>query len=741
MAGHVWRFFRAGGVDQVQLTTAADLLALDELDQKLWVALACPVKGLQLDERTLAFIDEDGDGRVHAEELIAAAKWAGGLLKDPEILAKRGSELPLSAIDTTKDEGKVLHDTAKALLVSLDKAEEKALALADVKDAIEKFNKQRWNGDGVVPASSAEDEAVKKALEDVLACTESPATDKNGDPGVTADSIKAFFDELEAYVAWLEAGETEAVRPLGEASADAFAAYDKVRGKVDDFFTRCRVAAFDARALNAVNREESEYLAAAAKDLQITADEVAHFPLAHVESDAKLPLGKGLNPAWIDAMSAFRDEVVQPIVGARTELSYDEWMQIRGKLAAHAAWVADKKGEKVEKLGAERARELVKEGFREKLDGLVAEDEKARPMAEAREKVEKLLHFNRDLLTVANNFVSFRDFYARKGPAAFQVGTLYIDQRSCELCVRVDDVAKHTTLSPHSKSYLLYCDLKNPKGDTLKIAAAMTNGDVDNLMVGRNGVFYDRKGEVWDATVTRVVENPISVRQAFWTPYKKFLRLIEEQIERRATAAQAEADAGVTSAAQQTEAASTGQPRAQEPRKLDIGVVAAIGVAVGGITAAIGALLEAFFGLGFWMPLGVIGLILLISGPSMAIAWLKLRQRNLGPLLDANGWAVNARAKVNVPFGESLTKVASIPKGSQRDLHDPFAEKKRPWKFYVFVLLLLGLAFSWYIGKLDQYLPEKARSTEVLGEAAPAHVQIAEEEEPAAEGEGDAAAE
>ncbi|MCA9616409.1 MAG: hypothetical protein KC586_26815, partial [Myxococcales bacterium] len=515
----MWRFFRAGGVDQVQLTTAADLLALDELDEKLWVALACPVKGLELDERTLAFIDEDNDGRVHAKELIAAAKWAGGLLKDPEILAKRGSELPLSAIDTTKDEGKVLHDTAKALLVSLEKADEKSLALADVKDAIEKFNKQRWNGDGVVPASSAEDEALKKALEDVLACTESPATDKNGDPGVTADSIKAFFEELEAYVAWLDAGEAEAVRPLGDASADAFAAYDKVRGKIDDFFTRCRVAAFDARALTAVNREESEYLAAAAKDLQITADEVAHFPLAHVESDAKLPLGKGLNPAWIDAMSAFRDKVVQPILGARTELSYDEWMQIRGKLAAHATWVADKKGAKVEKLGAERARELVKEGFREKLDGLVAEDEKARPMAEAREKVEKLLHFNRDLLTVANNFVSFRDFYARKGPAAFQVGTLYIDQRSCELCVRVDDVAKHTTLSPHSKSYLLYCDLKNPKGDTLKIAAAMTNGDVDNLMVGRNGVFYSRDGRDWDATITKVVENPISIRQAFWAPY------------------------------------------------------------------------------------------------------------------------------------------------------------------------------------------------------------------------------
>lgn len=741
MADHTWRFFRAGGVDQVQLTTAKDLLALEQLDQKLWVALACPVKGLEIDERTLQLIDTDNDGRVNAKELIAAVKWAGDLLKDPEVIAKRSPELPLAAIDTSKDEGKVVHDTAKALLVSLDKADATALAVADVKDAIEKFNKQRWNGDGVVPASSTDDEAEKKAIADVLACTETPATDKNGDPGITADSVKAFFEELDAYVGWLDAGKDEATRPLGDATADAYAAYEKVRAKVDDFFTRCRVAAFDARALVAVNREESEYLAAAAKDLQITADEVAHFPLAHVESDAKLPLEKGVNPAWIDAIGVFREKVVTPILGAKTELAYDEWMTVRGKLAAHAAWAKDKKGAKVDKLGADRARELAK-GFREKLDALVKKDEEARPMAEAREKVEKLLHLTRDLMPVANNFVSFRDFYAKKGPASFQIGTLYIDQRACELCIRVNDAAKHATMAAHSKSYLLYCDLKNAKGETMQLAAAMTNGDVDNLMVGRNGLFYDRKGNPWDATVTRIVDNPISIRQAFWSPYKKFLRLVEEQIERRAQAAQAEADANVTAAAEQTDQAASGQPRApQTPRKLDIGVVAAIGVAVGGITAAIGALLEAFFGLGIWMPLGVIGLMLLISGPSMAIAYLKLRQRNLGPLLDANGWAVNAKAKVNVPFGESLTKVATIPKGSQRDLHDPFAEKKRPWKFYVFVLLLLGLALGWYVGKLDSYLPEKVRSTTVLGEAAPANVRIVEEEAAAAEGaaEGEAA--
>jgi len=161
-----------------------------------------------------------------------------------------------------------------------------------------------------------------------------------------------------------------------------------------------------------------------------------------------------------------------------------------------------------------------------------------------------------------------------------------------------------------------------------------------------------------------------------------------------------------------------------KPTKLDIGVVAALGVAVGGITAALGALMSSFFGLGIWMPLGVLGVILVISGPSMAIAWLKLRQRNLAPLLDANGWAINSHAKLNVRFGEALTKVATLPKGASRDLSDPFAEKRRPVGFYAFLLLVLVLGFSWYIGKLDQFLPPAARSVEVLGDAAPAKVQL-----------------
>src|SRR5580658_3002843 len=99
-APHSWKVFRSGGLDQVSLKSGADLAALGTLDQKLWVALSCPVRGLQIDERTLALIDADGDGHVRAPEVIAAVSWACARLGDPGSLLNGADSLPLDAIGT-----------------------------------------------------------------------------------------------------------------------------------------------------------------------------------------------------------------------------------------------------------------------------------------------------------------------------------------------------------------------------------------------------------------------------------------------------------------------------------------------------------------------------------------------------------------------------------------------------------------------------------------------------------------
>jgi hypothetical protein len=302
----------------------------------------------------------------------------------------------------------------------------------------------------------------------------------------------------------------------------------------------------------------------------------------------------------------------------------------------------------------------------------------------------------------------------------------------------VDDAGRHALLASLSQACLAYCDCVRRKDkEKRSIVAAVTGGDTDNLMVGRNGVFYDRKGEDWDATITKFVDNPISVRQAFWTPYKRFIRLVEAQLAKRAKAADDESAKKMEAVAVEAPATLEKKPDEKKPEEkpkdapdapaaaapaaaaapekgIDIGTVAAIGVAVGGIATFFSSILATFLGLGMWMPLGFLALLLAISGPSMLIAWLKLRQRNIGPLLDANAWAVNARAFINVPFGGALTGVAKLPEGASRALVDPFAQKKRPWRFYVFLMLLALLGALWLLGKLDGYMPDKAKASTVL---------------------------
>jgi hypothetical protein len=131
-------------------------------------------------------------------------------------------------------------------------------------------------------------------------------------------------------------------------------------------------------------------------------------------------------------------------------------------------------------------------------------------------------------------------------------------------------------------------------------------------------------------------------------------------------------------------------------------------------------LLATLFGRGKWLPFGILAILFMISGPSMLLAWLKLRRRNLGPILDANGWAINTRARINVAFGAAMTELPSLPLGAKRSLDDPFADKRTPWRRYAIAIAAFALFGAWYLGKLDSYLPESGTSVAVLGDMAPA---------------------
>ncbi|OFY90509.1 MAG: hypothetical protein A2236_06690 [Bacteroidetes bacterium RIFOXYA2_FULL_33_7] len=707
---HTWKFARVGGIDRVCIDRGSDIMNLHKLDQKLWTALSCPIYGLELDAKTLELMDIDGDGRLRVNEILEAIKWIGSVLKNPNDLLKSENKLFLSSINDENEEGKKLLQSAKQILQNIGKTDCDCISVEDTSDTEKIFASTKFNGDGIITAETSENETIKTLISEIILCIGS-AKDRSGQDGISTEILDAFYAQCQSFSDWflLAEQDKERIFAFGENTEKAMQIFEKIKIKIDDYFLRCRLAQFDQRSAEILNMNLSLYENISAKNLVSCNDEISAFPLAFIGENRPLSLVSGINPAWENDIENFKTLVVDFVFKNKSNLTEKDWNEIIAKFEFYKNWTSQKPVVEVEKLGLERIREILSANEKAEIIDLIEKDKALEDEANSISKVEKLVRYYRDLYKLLKNFVTFGDFYSRETKAIFQAGILYIDRRSCDLCIKVTDIAKHSAIATQSEMYLIYCDcVSRKKNEKMQIVVALTNGDIDNLSVGRNGIFYDVNGNDWDATVVKIIENAVSIRQAFWSPYRRINKMIGSQIEKFASAKDKEVQdthsakiqdtatkvekTDLLTVSKQAPAAAPATP----PTPFDIGkfvgIFAAIGMAIGAIGTALVAIFSGFFNLSWWqMPLAVIGIMLAISGPAMILGYLKLRKRNLAPILDANGWAINARAVVNIVFGRTLTSVATLPLNAERNLKDPYSEKNFP---YIPVILVSAIVFG-----------------------------------------------
>ncbi len=682
---HKWSFQNIGGATRVKIHSGEDIRNLEHLDQKMWTVLSCPINGLEIDPKSMAYADCDGDGKLRVNEIIATSKWLCEALTDPGLLCKSPAALPLSAINQETELGKKLYSSAQQILTNLGK-EAQELTKAETADNIAIFAQTRFNGDGIITASSTEDVDEKAAIAAAVTVT-GGTPDRSGETGVSADQIEALYAALAAYQAWKDAA-VEA--PFGADTDAVIAAYNALDAKVKDFFVRSELAAFDTDSIAALDVQVSSIAAISAENLTGKLDEIATYPLARITGKPEISLSESINPAW-----AAQFETIKKVLTAQdSKLTAQNWKDLGTKLAAYTAWLGAKTGAEVEPLGADTITVLLTQDKKAALLALVEQDKALAEEAANIQLVDKLVHLSADFYTILKNFITLQDFYStnKSVKAIFQAGTLIIDQRACHLCLRVDNAAAHNTMAPQSGMYLIYCDCTTKsKPGKISIVAAMTMGDTGDISVGKNAIFYDRNGLDWDAVVTKIIDNPISIGQAFWSPYKRLSNTIENLINKRAAEKDAKVMGDLNTKVTTAPTAPGSEPTAQPP--FDIakfaGIFAAFGMALGMIGTALASVATGLMKLEWWQLIIVfVAIVLCISGPSMIMAWMKLRKRNLAPLLNANGWAVNASSVVNIAFGNTLTDVVKFPK---LKLKDPYAKKGlATWKKWVISLSVLA---------------------------------------------------
>ena len=706
---HTWTFQRVGGLDQVVLKNADDIINLPKLDPKLWVALSCPTTGLDFDQRTLQLLDSDNDGRIRIPDILDAISWAKDKIVSFDNIVQSSETLPLSQIDDSTEQGKKLLVTAHSILANLNKSQADYLTQDDVQQSLKINASKLYNGDLIFPPSGELSPEMQNFIQTAIKTT-GAQKDMSGQDGINLEIAQTFVKNLKSWQAW-QTDISNTQTPFGENRSEIWKLVQELKPKIDDYFLRVELAQYAPQAQNALNVDE-KYIVPTQNGL-LSDQALAELPLSKIDSNNSLDLVNGLNPLWKSKIIRFRALVASHLADPN-QLTSQEWQDIQTGLNAYATLisskpdmqqlnVATKPTASIEDIPSNQIANFTNGNLLSEFEKMVDQDNKTPISASDVFVLEKLVLFQKHFYRLLINFASFAEFFSLDHYAAFQLGKLYIDGRCATLCVAVDNIAKHSTMADYSELCLLYCECTR-HGQKQTIVAAITAGQGDLLMEGRNGVFIDNEGNDWDANVVKMITKPISIQQAIWAPYQRIGRLITEQINKWASSKDADIEKTSTQAIQNPE------------NKFDIGksvgIFAAIGLAIGAIGTALATIFQAIFSLTWWQfPLVILGLFLIISGPSVILAWLKLRRRTLGPLLEASGWAINGQVKINLLLGGLLTSKAELPANAKRNLTDPLRKRNKKARIIFWSAILVGVVMVgtalWFKNDIANYFKQQ----------------------------------
>lgn len=663
-------FDRLGRALHLRLDSAEALANAPALDEALWVANNAPVQILQTDATLLESLDADRDGRITCRDLSEAIEWLLAVLSDHSDVSSASDALRISALAADHPDAGRIAEAAGKILHRLGAPEAGAVTLDQVRAIKRQVEARPVSEAGVVTPAAAEGPAVRAFIADAVAAT-GGAEHPSGQRGLNEPLLDRFVREVRARLEWLgrgavDEGATTDIMPLGPATPAAFDAYEGIRAKLDQYFAQCEAMALDERFRSRMGITDAELAGLDFDDPAAIQKVLAEAPIAPASAEGVLHFDAHINPHDVDALARFREAVMQPILGddagALDALAY---RRIAETFAPHRQWRQANAGAAAAGLSPQRLGECLQPELAEAVRRAIAASSETALVLENIRLLEKAILYQANLLELANNFVSFPHLYAPARRALFEMGTLVMDGRRFNLAVRADNRTRHAELAATSGIYMLYVEVAPAGGAKYELAVPVTAGGKGNLCLGKRGVFIDRTGRQIDAVVVHVIENPISMREAVWAPFRRLGRMITGKIESLSseTEKQFEQRAGSTleqaTAAQPTAAA----PAPPEPQRLaqPMGALmmgggvalAAIGSAAAYITKTLGEASSH----ARWIALASLGgAILAVVGMTALVAWLRLRRRDLSAVLEGSGWGINARMRLTRKLARQFTR-------------------------------------------------------------------------------------
>lgn len=679
----------------LDIAAPADLRDVLALDDSFWAATSAPVSAFHEDAAFLRYIDSDRNGRMRSDEVRAALRWLLDTLADASRVGADADEVLLDAVDKASAAGPGLLVTAAYVNEQAGRKDAPDVRLADVRAAMAELRGKPLNGDGVlVPAAADDDAALKEYVEAAIAAT-GGSDDISGAKGVNSAQLADFAVALKDFLAWKAQGapDNAETMPLGADTPAVFNLFARHKDAVDRFFFIADFQRYDpAGAEKFLVSDPASATASGALEAA---------PLARPLPDGSLPLdGPNVNPLRRDVVAALRDGLFGRVLGreAPESVAESDWKKVKATLAAYEAYLAAKKGAIVEALPADKLQGWADGPFDAAAKKLQEEDEIVAKRVAAFADLEKLLLFHRRLPRFLNNYVSLTEFYRPDETSLFERGRLLIDGRWFNLAIEVPDAAAHAAVAKNGGLYTMYV-LVEPVGGppSFTVVVPATAGTRGNLAVGKRGVFFDLDGHEYDATITSIIENPISLKEAILSPFQNIAKSVMGKIENLGAAAQAKIEKAGTEAA---DAVAEGKvpPAPAAPAAAPAAGGGAAGMFMG-VSVAVAALGSAFAFIaksvsamsGAQRLTALLVILAVVLGPIILAGVLKLMRQDMGPIIEGCGWAVNKSMRLTRKLRRQFTLTKAYPEGAEG------TPAKRAAVTLGVLVVLLALAYGAYL--------------------------------------------
>ena len=674
-------FKQYGKTFQLRIENANDLRDAIELDESHWVATSAPIDVFRCDKTFISMLDSDSSGRIHTHEMKTAIRWMLDVLSDCSNLQKRTNHIPLSAINKDTSDGSDIFRSASYVLKTLECEDKPTISLKLVRKFIAMQKEQPLNGDGVLIPTATDSPETTQLINDIIT-TVGGECDASGVTGITENQIATFRKEISECINWRKQGSTlshaptptnpnaptpkhSQTLPFGTKTDAMFTVLSKHADQIDHFFAQCRTIRFDPRTATRVGCSETELNALDLSKPEDMETCLSKSPLATPNIDDCLPLTvELLNPLYTKWIEKLQTEVLTPILKERLEsLHVDQWQKIKKSLQPYADYISEQKGKQVSSLTDKQLQKYQSSEVYREVEELIKADKAVSEKLKGIREVERLTLYHQHLMRLANNFISFSELYHPPIKAMFEEGSAQIDGRWFDLALRVNNVDRHCAIAKSSNIFTLYLEVTNKAAnDTFTVAVPATSGTKGNLGVGKRGIFFDVKGHEYDALVIKIIDNPISLREALVAPFTRLWSFILGKIEAMSGTLekklQTSTDTLLKSPQKPTPAVATPTNAAGGPAGMLIGLslsAAAIGSAFAFITKTLAGLS------GGQLIAGVMGAAAVVAVPVSLIAVLKLRRQDLSALLEGCGWSINARMRFDRTQRRSFTRRKPYP--------------------------------------------------------------------------------